>query len=181
MRDETQTAGRPPIRTARPDEWARLRAIETESEILFTEIGIGPFADDLDGDHLGRAAVVLVAGDPPVGFASVEIVDGLAHVWQLSVLPSAGRRGIGTALMEAVAGWARDQGLDAVTLTTFRDVAWNAPSTPSSASSRSKISLPGWRSYANTNTTSGTTISACGSPCGRNSAPLDADRHPGAP
>jgi GNAT superfamily N-acetyltransferase len=127
MSAHTGGPGRPAIRTGRPEEWARLREIETESEVLFTEIGIGPFTEDPDGDHFGRAAVVLVADDPPVGFACVDIVDGAAHVWQLSVLPSAGRRGIGTALMEAVDRWAGANGIAAVTLTTFRDVAWNAP------------------------------------------------------
>jgi GNAT superfamily N-acetyltransferase len=127
MHAETEPGGRPEIRRARPDEYARLREIEFESEALFTEIGIGPFAEDPEGDHFGRASVVFVAGDPPLGFALVEVVDGAAHVWQLSVLPSAGRRGIGTALMETVADWARGEGFEIVTMTTFRDVPWNAP------------------------------------------------------
>jgi hypothetical protein len=37
------------------------------------------------------------------------------------------RQGIGTALVSAVCAWAVAKGLGAVTLTTFRDVAWNAP------------------------------------------------------
>jgi GNAT superfamily N-acetyltransferase len=123
----TEAGSQPAIRTARPDEFTRLREIELASEFLFTEIGIGPFAEDPDGNHLAQAAIVFVAEDPPVGFASVDVVDDVAHVWQLSVLPSAGRRGIGTALMHTVADWARAEGFNAVTLTTFRDVPWNAP------------------------------------------------------
>jgi len=104
-----------------------LREIEEASDTLFAEVGMGPFTQDESENHLDNAAVVLVAGNPPVGFASVEIVDGLAHLWQLSVHPSAGRRGIGTALMKAVFDWATALGYEAVTLTTFRDVSWNGP------------------------------------------------------
>ena len=117
---------RRPTRRARPDEFDRLRLIEAASETLFLEIGMGPFAPP-DDDHLVRAEVVLVCDDPPLGFASVGVVDEAAHIWQLSVHPSAGRRGRGTALVAAACDWARGAGCDAVTLTTFRDVSWNGP------------------------------------------------------
>ena len=45
----------------------------------------------------------------------------------MDVHPSFGRRGVGTRLLAAVRDWARAQGQAAVTLTTFRDVPWNAP------------------------------------------------------
>ena len=115
------------VRLARRDEYAALRDLERASERLFTDIGIGPFSELEEENHLEHAAVVLVSGDPPVGFACVEVVDGDAHLWQLSVHPDAGRRGRGTALVEAVCAWARAQGLPGVTLTTFAEVPWNAP------------------------------------------------------
>jgi GNAT superfamily N-acetyltransferase len=111
----------------RPCEWERLREIEELADRLFREVGIGPFNTTEQDDHFDSAAVVLVAGDPPVGFACVDVLDGAAHLWQLSVHPSAGRRGIGTALVGAVCDWARSHGYPEVTLTTFRDVPWNAP------------------------------------------------------
>ena len=37
------------------------------------------------------------------------------------------RRGIGAALLDHVGRWAVSRGLDALTLTTFRDIPWNAP------------------------------------------------------
>jgi GNAT superfamily N-acetyltransferase len=115
------------IREARSDELTLLPKIEEESEALFAEAGIGPFTeDDIEG-YLAQAAVILVAGDPPVGFACVEIVDDAAHLRQLSVLPSFGRRGIGTALVRAVGEWATSEEYAAVTLTTYRDVPWNGP------------------------------------------------------
>ena len=66
-------------------------------------------------------------GDPPVGFVSVDVVDGCAHIDQLSVLAEHGGRGTGRALLDRAVRWARDAGLGAVTLTAFRDVPWNAP------------------------------------------------------
>lgn len=123
MRSETADA----VRVAKPAEFEVLREIEKTADGLFAEVGIGPFAVSDEEDHLAEAAVVLVSGTPPVGFACVEIVDGLAHIWQLSVLPSKGKRGLGRALVEAVCDWAQLNGLAAVTLTTFRDVPWNAP------------------------------------------------------
>ena len=123
------TAGSPGegIRIAGPQEFGCLREIEEASDQLFAEAGIGPFHDEGEPRHLERAAIVLVSGDPPVGFASVEIVDGAAHLSQLSVLPSASRRGRGSALLTAVCDWAAARGFGAVTLTTFRDVPWNGP------------------------------------------------------
>jgi GNAT superfamily N-acetyltransferase len=94
---------------------------------MFAEVGIGPFTQNEAQDHLAEAVTVLVVGDPPVGFASIEIVDGVAHLAQLAVHPSEGRRGLGTTLVTVVCQWAQAQGYEAVTLTTFLNVAWNAP------------------------------------------------------
>jgi GNAT superfamily N-acetyltransferase len=115
------------IRVARPDEYEALRAIEEAADAMFLDVGIGPFHQSEEENHLPSAALVLAAGDPPVGFACVELVDGAAHLWQVSVHPGAARRGIGLALVQAVCTWAAELGLPAVTLTTFRDVPWNGP------------------------------------------------------
>ena len=62
-----------------------------------------------------------------VGFILVNIVDGAAHIDQVSVDPAHARAGIGRRLIEAVEAWARAAGWPALTLTTFVDVPWNAP------------------------------------------------------
>jgi GNAT superfamily N-acetyltransferase len=115
------------IRTARPDDFAELRSIEFEADRLFASVGIGPFANDEAEDHLDRSALVLVAGEPPVGFVCVELVDEIPHIWQLAVHPDHGRRGLGRDLVEAACDWARSERFAAITLTTYRDVPWNAP------------------------------------------------------
>ena len=117
----------PPIRSARPDEYAQLRQLEIKADRLFESVGIGPFVNDEGEDHFGRAALVLVVDDPPQGFVCVELVDEIPHIWQLAVDPARGRRGLGRALVEAACDWARFEGFDAITLTTFRDVPWNGP------------------------------------------------------
>jgi GNAT superfamily N-acetyltransferase len=117
----------PPIRPARHNELSLLRDIEVEADERFAAIGIGPFRDDDSVTHLMQAAAVMVAGAPPVGFAALEIVDGLAHLWQISVRPSSERQGIGTTLVTAVCDWAVSEGYAGVTLTTYRDVPWNGP------------------------------------------------------
>jgi len=115
------------VRVALPGEFERLHEIEEASDGLFAEVGIGPFPDEDEESHFEEAEVVLVSGDPPVGFACVGIVDASAHLWQLSVHPSEARRGRGSALVTAVCEWADSEGYPGVTLTTFRDVAFNAP------------------------------------------------------
>ena len=71
---------------------------------------------------------VALAGDVPVGFAHIELLEaGRAHLREIDVLPEHGRRGIGARLVEAVCDWAQDAGFEAVTLTTFREVPFNMP------------------------------------------------------
>ena len=115
------------IRKGHSNDFAVLRSIELEADRLFESVGIGPFANDEAEDHFHQAALVLVVGTPPVGFVCVELVDGIPHIWQLAVHPDQGRQGLGRALVEAACDWARAQGFDAITLTTYRDVPWNGP------------------------------------------------------
>ena len=122
-----ERAGPAPVRKARPEEFGRLRAIELEADDLYLTIGIGPFPADDAHDRFHEMAVVFAAGDPAVGFVSIELLDGEAHIDQLSVLASHGGRGTGRALLDEAIRWARASGLEGVTLTTFRDVPWNAP------------------------------------------------------
>jgi len=62
-----------------------------------------------------------------VGFALVKELGLFAHLEEIDVLPAHGRQGLGSALLEAVCEWAGSRGFSAVTLSTFREVAWNAP------------------------------------------------------
>jgi GNAT superfamily N-acetyltransferase len=80
----------------------------------------------LDGIVQGMLRVAELDGQA-VGFALWGEVDGHAHLFEMDVLPEHGRRGIGSALLESVCESAAASGLSAMTLTTLRDVPWNAP------------------------------------------------------
>ena len=75
----------------------------------------------------GRAWVAVDADDRPVAYLISAVVDGCAHIEQVSVAPAHARRGLGAALVDHLAAVAAAEGRAALTLTTFRDVPWNAP------------------------------------------------------
>jgi len=75
----------------------------------------------------GMVWVASNSDNTPVGFAVALPLDGLLHLEEISVHPSHGKRGIGTRLVHAVCEWAKQKGYGAITLSTFRDVAWNGP------------------------------------------------------
>jgi GNAT superfamily N-acetyltransferase len=120
------------IRSARADDWGALPEIEARAGERFRDLGMDDVADDEPPsiEALRSSAAVLVALDRdglPIGYARIELVDGHAHLEQLSVLPEHGGRGVGSDLLDAVVTWASGRGDAEVTLTTFRDVAFNAP------------------------------------------------------
>lgn len=65
--------------------------------------------------------------DRAVGYAVAGELAELFWLHQMSVDPAHGRKGIGTALLMAVINHAKWAYHNAVGLTTFRDVAFNAP------------------------------------------------------
>ena len=123
------------IRLARRDELSLLNEVEQAAAVLFREVGfdfaaeIGPLSLDLLRSLQSKDQIWIAAGRDglPVGFAVVQIIDGLAHLEEISVHPAHGRQGLGRRLIQVVCDWARDEGYPAVTLSTFRDVPWNAP------------------------------------------------------
>ena len=116
------------IRRPRSDELPQLRVVETAAGACFADVGMVEIAHDdpppldLLDEHL-RAGRLLVVGEPVAAYVMWSRVDGATHVDQVSVHPDHGRRGIGRRLLERVQAATRL----ALTLTTFRDVPWNAP------------------------------------------------------
>ncbi|MFB6715451.1 MULTISPECIES: GNAT family N-acetyltransferase [unclassified Streptomyces] len=123
------------IRTARRSDLPLLQDIERAAGEPFRALGMSAIADDDppaldlldDYRRAGRAWVAVDADDRPVGYLIADPVEGAAHIEQVSVHPSAARRGLGSTLIDHLAGWAADRQLDALTLTTFSHVPWNAP------------------------------------------------------
>jgi GNAT superfamily N-acetyltransferase len=117
----------PRIRPVTPVEYPALIEIEEAADRLFDLAGYGSTPGPASVADLARAQLVLVAGDPPVGYARMEVVDGRAHLESVSVRPSSMRRGLGSALVNAVCDRAREAGYAEITLCTFAEVPWNAP------------------------------------------------------
>ncbi|MBM7805066.1 GNAT superfamily N-acetyltransferase [Geodermatophilus bullaregiensis] len=115
------------VRDAEPTDLVLLPEVEAAADALFASLGVTGLPPAATAAERAGAWRVLVAGRPVVGFAVLERVDRDVHLEQLSVRPSAGRRGVGTALLEAVVGVARACGARRVTLTTYADVPWNGP------------------------------------------------------
>ncbi|WP_235530142.1 GNAT family N-acetyltransferase [Nocardioides sp. Root151] len=123
------------LRPARVDDVPLLRAIERAAGEAFRAVGMAAVADDepLSVDVLrgyvdgARAWVATDEMDRPVAYLIVDVVDGAGHVEQVSVHPDHAGRRLGSALIEEAASWAWRNGFTALTLTTFAEVAWNAP------------------------------------------------------
>lgn len=65
--------------------------------------------------------------DEPVGFIMAEHLSDSLHIVELSVQQSAQGQGLGKQLIAQVIEFAKSQQIGRVTLTTFRDIPWNAP------------------------------------------------------
>jgi ribosomal protein S18 acetylase RimI-like enzyme len=116
----------------REDDWAafreiRLRSLLDSPDAFASTYGEessqveGSWRDWTAGRWRGGTAAVFLASqdDRPVGTATGAAYDtepDIAHVYAMWVEPEARRAGVGRALLEAVAGWARDRGSDRLVL-----------------------------------------------------------------
>jgi GNAT superfamily N-acetyltransferase len=115
------------VRWAEAAELSGLVSVELAADRLFEQVGIVFPPGTTMIEEVDDPGAVLVEGEPPAGFALVGWVDGNLHLDQLAVHPESMRQGIGGRLVTAVIEHARAAGAPAVTLTTYRDVPWNAP------------------------------------------------------
>ena len=122
------------IRAALASEIEAVRAIERASATRFLGTALAALAEDEPTDAATLARRVqeggLLAAEADgvlVAFVMFREVEGCGYVEQIDVLPSHERRRIGARLLDAAARLARGRGWPALTLSTFRDVAFNAP------------------------------------------------------
>ena len=86
-----------------------------------------PISVLFDAVASGTLWVVLDAFRQPVGYALLQMVDGYALLAQMDVHPDHGRKGLGAALVMSIAVFLHTQNKNALYLTTFTHVPWNAP------------------------------------------------------
>ncbi|MBI1402307.1 MAG: GNAT family N-acetyltransferase [Porphyrobacter sp.] len=120
------------LRLARAEDAAALPGIERAAAVAFAgEPSVDPLRTRSEADYarLIRRGHCLVAhvGERPAGFLAAEPFGRELHIWEMDVLPAFQRRGIGAGLVRAAQIDARNTGFRALTLTTFRDLAWNGP------------------------------------------------------
>lgn len=121
------------IRRAMSADIEPMRALERRAAQKFRQVGYdfcadGPVRDVEEHERVLRVGATFVAvTNRLAGFAMVETLDGEAHLIEIDVDPDHQGEGLGRRLIEAGADWARSKGLEAMTLTTYRDVPWNAP------------------------------------------------------
>ena len=120
------------LRLARPEDAAAMPGIERAAAAAFAgEPAIDPARTRSEADYarLIRKGHSLVAhaGENMAGFLVAEPFRRELHIWEMDVAPAFQRRGIGAGLVRAAQIDARNSGFKALTLTTFRDLAWNGP------------------------------------------------------
>ncbi|MGB3503293.1 MAG: GNAT family N-acetyltransferase [Mesorhizobium sp.] len=110
-----------------------LAALETRAGKLFApyhpQVANQPPSDagSVRALFAGRDVWVAADGSGPAGFIVAAPLGPYFHIFELSVDPSHGRRGLGSALVACVEHEAAKRGLEGISLTTFRDVPFNAP------------------------------------------------------
>jgi len=125
------------ITRADPEEISQLIEVNIAGDTLFADTGLIDPADF--GTHIPEevfaesiaARDVFVArhgkAEKPVGFTLTSHRGDTLYLDQISVHPDHGKQGLGRALVQRVLEDARDRGFKQVTLSTFKDVAWNGP------------------------------------------------------
>jgi GNAT superfamily N-acetyltransferase len=123
------------IRAARRQEIALLPQIENAADEQYARVGLrqilamppASIASLEQGRRDGRLWIAASPLNRVVGFALMKFPGGTAWLDQLSVLARWQGRGLGTALIDRTAEQARELGHDALYLSTYLGVPWNAP------------------------------------------------------
>lgn len=121
------------FREARPEEIETIRALERTSAQRFAGLMDALAADEpspasiLAARIASDSLIVAAEGDALAGFVMFRPVEARLYVEQIDVLPTFAGRRIGAALLDAVGRRARAAGLEGLSLSTFREVLWNAP------------------------------------------------------
>ena len=123
------------IRLARDEDAGAFHQVEEDAASLLREepsLADIPVPGSETAEHYrkviakGRCLSATI-DEAVVGFAAAARIGRELHLHELSVLRSHQGKGIGATLLQALAVDARNSGLRAITLNTYRDIPWNGP------------------------------------------------------
>ena len=123
------------IRLARPEDAEGFHDVEEDAARLLAEepslqgLPVPPSrsAEEYRGMIAQRHCLTAVSGSKVVGFAATRRIGRELHLHEISVATAFQRMHIGATLINALKIDARNAGVRAITLHTYRDIAWNAP------------------------------------------------------
>lgn len=122
------------IRLSDKEDLSSLPAVEAAAARLFSTTGYGYLAEMInpleiyvEAQQLEHLWVVVSGAADVIGFAMISINGRRMHLEEIDIDPAHARQGLGRALISFLCDWAKVNGLDQVSLSTFRDVPWNAP------------------------------------------------------
>lgn len=124
------------VRLTREADIGRLEAVERSAAALFRTLpDLAWLAEDRTAAPEAHARAVaqslswvaVDAADQPIGFLIAAETDADLHILELSVSAEHQGRGAGRALMADARQEAKVRAKQAVALTTFSSISWNAP------------------------------------------------------
>ncbi len=123
------------LRSATAADTDTLQRIERDAAFAFASVSETAFCLGLPvrdaGEHAGAQnrglALVCERDGGALGFLLAIPLDNRAHLLEIAILQSHQRLGAGRTLIEAFHHWGKTAGFTEATLTTFRNIPWNAP------------------------------------------------------
>lgn len=129
--------GAPPdyaVRPASEADFDAIQRIEAAAAHRYRDAGLPEAADSpvlstaMLAQFVSHGALFVATHEGrPVAFVASGPLDDAAHVAEVDVVPEHAGRRLGARLIDEVATWASARGIGRLTLTTYRDVPWNAP------------------------------------------------------
>ncbi|MGD9638871.1 MAG: GNAT family N-acetyltransferase [Alphaproteobacteria bacterium] len=122
------------IKRATAKDFHLLPDIETATAKLFKEfisdcVNLPPSPESYYHSLSEKSAVFIAYTDDNsvVGFIVVTTLDNQGHIAEVDVLPEYTRKGIGKNLINQAILWAKSNNYEWLTLTTFKNIPFNAP------------------------------------------------------
>jgi ribosomal protein S18 acetylase RimI-like enzyme len=123
------------LRLARAEDAEGFHAVEDDAaQLLANEPSLAGLpvppsrsAEEYRAIIAQRHSLTAISADRVIGFAATRRHARELHLHQLSVATAFQRQRIGATLLGALKIDARNAGIRAITLHTYRDIAWNAP------------------------------------------------------